>query len=76
MLSEALAPEIVECNIVRRTTQLADGKIYAFTEILMVDASGVPRCSRTWEDLPDTPFMRSHQIAQFKQRWGMNERAN
>jgi hypothetical protein len=73
------APEIVECTITRKTTHYGMGgvvrpELYAFAEILMVDAEGRHYCSRTWEDIPDNPFNRAHQIAQFKQRWDMNER--
>ena len=73
------APEIVECTITRRTTRYGmKGEIrpglYAFSEIHMLDENGVNYLSRTWEELPDTPFMRAHQIAEFKKRWERNER--
>jgi hypothetical protein len=75
------APEIIECKIVRRTTHYGMSgvirpELYAFSEILMTDENGKHYCSRTWEDLPDTPFTRAHQIAQFKQRWERHERTN
>jgi hypothetical protein len=75
------APEIVECTITRRTTHYGTkGEIrpglYAFSEIHMLDENGVNYLSRTWEELPDTPFMRAHQISEFKKRWERNERAD
>jgi len=68
------APEIAECKIVPRKVTLADGKLYAMTEILMTDGRGTNYCSRTWEQLADSPFMRAYQIEQFKKRWDANER--
>lgn len=73
-------PEIIECKIVRKTTHYGMGgairpELYAFSEILMTDSNGVHYCSRTWEDLPNTPFARGHQIDQFKKRWEAHERA-
>ena len=62
-------PEIANCKISPIKVTLPDGKLYAMTEILMTDVRGVPYCSRTWEQLPDTPFMRAYQIEQFKKRW-------
>ena len=75
------APEIVECTITRRTTHYGmRGEIrpglYAFSEIYMFDENGKSYLSRTWEELPDTPFTKAHQIAEFKKRWERNERAN
>jgi hypothetical protein len=74
------APEIVECTITRRTTaydrDVIRPKLYAFSEILMTDADGQHYCSRTWDELKDSPFARAHQIEEFKKRWGMYERAN
>jgi hypothetical protein len=74
-----MAPEIVECRIIRRTTHY-DGRtvrpeLYAFSEILMTDAWGRHYCSRTWDELSDTSFARAHQIAEFKKRWEAHERA-
>jgi hypothetical protein len=65
--------EIVECKIVRKTTHYGMGGVirpdlYAFSEILMTDSDGRHYCSRTWEELPDTAFMRSFQIDQFHKR--------
>jgi hypothetical protein len=76
-----MAPVIVECTITRRTTHYGMNgvirpELYAFSEIYMLDADGQSYLSRTWEELPDTPFMRAHQIAQFKKRWARNERVN
>ncbi len=80
-----MPPEIVECTINRRTTHYSGGgreggrfgeALYAFSEILMIDANGRHYCSRTWEELPNTPFSRAHQIEQFKKRWEANERTN
>lgn len=75
------APEIVECTITRGTTHYGMGGVirpglYAYSSIHMVDANGRNYLSRTWEELPDSPFMRAHQIAEFKKRWERNERAN
>ncbi len=73
------APEIIECTIVRRTTAYDRGvvrpQLYAFSEILMTDANGRHYCSRTWDELKDSPFARGHQIAEFKKRWEADERA-
>jgi hypothetical protein len=68
------APVIVECKIVERLTHydreyVRPGKPFRFSEILMTDENGVHYCSRTWDVIPDNPFNRAHQIAQFKQRW-------
>ena len=72
-------PEIVECQIVRRTTNydrdMIRPKLYAFSEILMTDSLGRHYCSRTWDELKDSPFARAHQIAEFKKRWEAAERA-
>jgi hypothetical protein len=74
------APEIVECVIVRRTTyqdrDVIRSELYAFSEILMTDEYGRHYCSRTWDGIKDSPFARAHQIAQFKNRWEVNERRN
>lgn len=72
-------PKIVECKIVRKTTHYGMGgvirpELYAFSEILMTDEHGVHYCSRTWEELPNTPFMVGYQIEQFRKRWLDNER--
>lgn len=71
-------PEIVDCKIVRRTTQYERDVIrpqfYAFSEILMTDAQGRRYCSRTWDELKDSPFARAHQVAEFKKRWEAHER--
>lgn len=73
------APEIVECTIVRRVTHYDRDAIrpqlYAFSEVLMKDVGGQHYCSRTWEELKDSPFARAHQVEQFKTRWEANERA-
>jgi hypothetical protein len=73
------APEIIECKIVRRTTHyerdVIRPQLYAFSEILMTDVNGVHYCSRTWDELKDSPFARAHQIKEFQDRWDRNERA-
>lgn len=73
-------PEIVECKITRRTTHYGMGgvlrpELYAFSEILMTDSTGRHYCSRTWEEVKDSPFARAHQIAEFKKRMEAAERA-
>ena len=72
------APEIVECTITRRVTAYAGDvvrdKLYAFSEILMTDDRGRHYCSRTWDNLTDSPHARAYQIAQFKARWEANRR--
>lgn len=67
-------PQIIKCEIVPRTTQMSDGKRYAFTEIFLHTAAGI-YYSRTWEVVPDNDFMRTYQIEQFKRRWEADERA-
>jgi hypothetical protein len=73
------APKIIECNIIRRTTYMdrdvARPKLYAFSEILMVDEHGRQYCSRTWDEIKNDDFSRAHQIAEFKKRWEAAERA-
>jgi len=75
-----MVPEIVECEIVRRTTHMDKDVVrpqaYAFSEILMTDSEGRHYCSRTWDELKDSPFARAHQIEEFKKRWRMNGRAD
>ena len=78
-MASVSAPEIVECTITRRTTHYGMNgvirpELYAFSEIYMLDVNGVSYLSRTWEELPDTPFMKAHQISEFKKRWERNER--
>lgn len=70
-----LIPEIVECKLAPYKFLGGDGKLYAGTEILMTDTDGRHYCSRTWDQIPDTAFMRAHQIEQFKKRMEAAERA-
>jgi hypothetical protein len=46
-----MIPEIVDCQIVRRTTNydrdVIRPQLYAFSEILMTDSEGRHYCSRT-----------------------------
>ena len=70
-------PEIVEVRIVRRTTHQDGNTIrphaYAFSEILMTSADGRHYCSRTWEEIADSPFARAHQVEQFKRRMAASQ---
>lgn len=74
-----MPPKIVECKIIRRTTNYDKNVVrpqaYAFAEILMVDEHGVRYCSRTWDEVSDTAFSRAHQIDLFNKRWLAAERA-